>query len=142
MSNTSLQGLLITILILVMFVIVIGSLGFVMSYGNRSGTTGLLVLLGCFIKGGIFMKLNFESLAIGLAFFLALINLIYAFHVGNRVNSSYKDVELSEINLPTGPSKKEFKPIADYLSSKGMSDQEINVLRGNMNVDNKSDEEK
>lgn len=51
MSNTSLQGLLITILILVMFVIVIGSLGFVMSYGNRSGTTGLLVLLGCFIKG-------------------------------------------------------------------------------------------
>lgn len=141
MSNTSLQGLLITILILVMFVIVIGSLGFVMSYGNRSGTTGLLVLLGCFIKGGIFMKLNFESLAIGLAFFLALINLIYAFHVGNRVNSSYKDVELSEINLPTGPSKKEFKPIADYLSSKGMSDQEINVLRDNMNVDNKSDEE-
>lgn len=49
MSNTSLQGLLITILILVMFVIVIGSLGFVMSYGNRSGTTGLLVLLGCFM---------------------------------------------------------------------------------------------
>ena len=141
MSNTSLQGLLITILILVMFVIVIGSLGFVMSYGNRSGTTGLLVLLGCFIKGGIFMKLNFESLAIGLAFFLALINLIYAFHVGNRVNSSYKDVELSEINLPTGPSKKEFKPISDYLSSKGMSDQAINGLRDNMNVDNKSFEE-
>lgn len=88
------------------------------------------------------MKLNFENFAIGLAFLLAFINLIYAFHVGNRVNSSSKDVELSEINLPTGPSKKEFKPIADYLSSKGMSDQEINVLRGNMNVDNKSDEEK
>ena len=87
------------------------------------------------------MKLNFESLAIGLAFFLALINLIYAFHVGNRVNSSYKDVELSEINLPTGLSKKEFKPISDYLSSKGMSDQAINGLRDNMNVDNKSDEE-
>ena len=88
------------------------------------------------------MKLNFENLAIGLAFFLAFINLIYAFHVGNRVNSSYKDVELSEITLPEKKKKKEFKPISDYLSSKGMSDQAINALRGNMNVDNKSDEEK
>lgn len=88
------------------------------------------------------MKLNFENFAIGLAFLLAFINLIYAFHVGNRVNSSSKDIELSEINLPAEPSKKEFKPISDYLSSNGMSNQAINALRGNMNVDDKSDEEK
>lgn len=46
------------------------------------------------------------------------------------------------INLPAEPSKKEFKPISDYLSSNGMSNQAINALRGNMNVDDKSDEEK
>lgn len=53
MSNTSLQGLLITILILVTFVIVIGSLYFAIIYGDWLGTTGFVVLLGCFmIVGG------------------------------------------------------------------------------------------
>lgn len=57
MSNTSLQGLLITILILVTFVIVIGSLDFAICYGDGNGdwlgTTGFVVLLGCFmIVGG------------------------------------------------------------------------------------------